>query len=106
MKQSSLMKAALIGGALSLTSMSAVAGTPDAAAQTFAQSVAAAQAEIDKAAKAGFEWRDSRKFLKKADAAAKAGDMAKANKLVAKAKAQGVLAQKQAKDQANPTWHF
>ena len=60
-----------------------------------------ATAEIDKAKAVGFEWRDSRKLLKEAEKAEKAGDHEKAMKLVNKARQQGIIAVAQAKEQAN-----
>lgn len=60
-----------------------------------------AVAEIDKAKAMGFEWRDSRKLLKKAEKALEDGDVEKANKLIAQAKEQGRDAQVQAKAQMN-----
>jgi hypothetical protein len=68
--------------------------------------VGQAVAELDKANATGFEWRDSRKFLKQADEAAKAGDYDKAMKLADKARAQGIAAQQQAQSQANAGPHF
>jgi hypothetical protein len=67
----------------------------------FEQSVKEATAEIDKAKAVGYEWRDSRKILKEAEKAEKAGDHEKAMKLVNKAKQQGIIAVVQAKEQAN-----
>ncbi len=65
-----------------------------------AQSAAtAAASEIDKAKSMGNEWRDSRKILKKAQKALDEGDTETANKLIAKAKKQGIDAQTQAKAQ-------
>lgn len=67
----------------------------------FEQSVKEATTEIDKAKAAGYEWRDSRKILKQAEKAEKAGDHEKALKLANKAKQQGIIAVAQAKQQAN-----
>ena len=69
--------------------------------------VAEANAAIKKAKSAGGEWRDSGKFLKKAEEAKKAGDMAKAMKLVKKAKFEGEMGfeQAQAQKKAGP-WLF
>ncbi|MCB1735490.1 MAG: hypothetical protein H6981_02185 [Gammaproteobacteria bacterium] len=113
MKQRSLKKAVLLGSALSLAALAGhsmasddAAPKVDPAAQAFAEASAAAEAEIKKAGSTGFEWRDTAKFLEDADKIAKEGDIGKAMKLVAKAKQQAELAQKQAADQANPTWHF
>jgi len=58
-----------------------------------------AQAEIDKAKSMGYEWRDSKKILDKAYKALDDGDVETANKLIAKAKKQGIDAQTQAKSQ-------
>ena len=58
-----------------------------------------ALAEIDKAKSMGYEWRDSKKILDKAHKALKNGDVKEANKLIAKAKKQGIDAQIQAKAQ-------
>ena len=60
-----------------------------------------ATAEIDKAKALGYEWRDSRKFLKKALQAEKDGDHKKAMKLANKARQQGIIAVSQANQQAN-----
>ena len=60
-----------------------------------------ASAEIDKAKVLGYEWRDSRKFLKKALKAEKDGDHKNAMKLANKARQQGIIAVSKAKLQAN-----
>lgn len=59
----------------------------------------AAEAARKKAASVGFEWRDTRKLLKKAAAAAESGDYAKAEKLAGEAKFQGEAAYAQAQEQ-------
>lgn len=66
-----------------------------------------AEASIKGAKSAGGEWRDSKKFLKKAAKAMKAGDMKKAIKLAKKAKAEGEMGKTQAMSQkdAGP-WLF
>lgn len=113
MKQHSLMQAVLLGSALSLATLSGVSCASNEAKSAanpemdkFSEAYAAAEAEVKKASASGFEWRDTGKFLKESAEAAKTGDYAKAMKLAAKAQDQAVLAQKQAEDQANPTWHF
>lgn len=66
-----------------------------------------AKASLKKAASVGSEWRDSGKFLKKAQAAAKAGDMEKALKLAKKAKDQGDMGAAQGESQKNAgPWLF
>lgn len=60
------------------------------------QAIARAKAALDKAASVGGEWRDSRKILKKAQAALKDGDEAKAVKLAKQAESQGELGYAQA----------
>ncbi len=74
----------------------------DAGAAEYQQAVTSATMALDKANSVGFEWRDSRKLLKKADAAAEGGDYDKAIKLAAAAELQGERAYQQAHDQANP----
>ena len=80
------------------------ASTPDestdASQVTAAQAISAAKEENAKARKMGAEWRDTGKLIKKAEAAMKAGDEAKAIKLADKARFQAVTAQKQAKFEA------
>ena len=61
----------------------------------------AVKAELKKARAVGNEWRDTGKLLKKAEKASKAGDHAKAEKLIAKARRQVQLALTQAASQAN-----
>lgn len=63
--------------------------------------ITVAKAEAKAAGKLGFEWRDTGKMIKEAEAALKAGDSAKALKLANKARMQGILGQRQAHDQAN-----
>jgi len=70
------------------------------AEQTAAQeAIAAAKASLKKAASVGGEWRDSKKVLKKAQAAYDKGDYAKAIKLANQAKRQGELGYKQAQEE-------
>lgn len=80
------------------------ASTPDESTEssqvTAAQAISAAKEENAKARKMGAEWRDTGKLIKKAEAAMKAGDEAKAIKLADKARFQAVTAQKQAKFEA------
>jgi len=71
------------------------------ASTSFDQAKKEAAAEIDKAKAAGFEWRDSRKILKKAEQAEKAGDHKKALKLANQAKKQGINAVAQSKTQTS-----
>ncbi len=68
---------------------------------SFDQAKKEAVAAIDKAKAAGYEWRDSRKILKKAEDAEKAGDHEKALKLANKAKKQGSDAVAQSKTQTS-----
>ena len=58
-----------------------------------------AESEINKAKAMGNEWRDSKKILEKANKALDDGDVETANKLIAKAKKQGIDAQTQAEAQ-------
>ncbi len=68
-----------------------------AQAGTYEEAVKEAKLSIDNAKALNYEWRDSRKFLKKADKLYKEGKTEKAMKLVKKAKMQGDLAVTQAK---------
>ena len=81
-------------------------GGADAAASKSA--IAAAEAAVKKAAKAGGEWRDSKKkFIKKAKAAASKGDHKKAVKLANKSKAEGEMGYTQAMAEKNAgPWVF
>jgi len=85
---------------LSLAAAMVLSGGGHAASQAdYHQAVAEAKASLKAAA--GNEWRDSGKLLKKADAAARAGDFDKAVKLAQAARLQGTMAQQQAVEQAN-----
>lgn len=75
---------------------------PQAASEKeFNDLVARAEQEIKLAAKTGFLWNNTEKFLEDAKAAQKQGDMKKAMSLAKKALDEAQLAQKQAKSQAN-----
>lgn len=83
-----------------------VESTPDAA--DFPTLIKQAKAAVKKAASAGGEWRDSGKFIKKAEAAFKAGKKDEAMKLAKKAKREGEMGYAQAaaqKGKAGP-WLF
>lgn len=60
-----------------------------------ASAIKSAHEENKKAKAVGYEWRDTGKMLKKAEAAAKKGDNEEAIKLANKAKTQATLAVKQ-----------
>ena len=77
-------------------------GSPDAAAAT--EAIAAAKAALKKAA--GNEWRDTGKFIKKAEKLASEGKIAEAVKLAKKAKSQAEMAVKQAEEQKNAGPHL
>lgn len=68
-------------------------------ATSFKTSYDAAEAARKKAASVGFEWRDTRKMLKKAKALADKGDFEKAQQLTEKARFQGDAAYAQAGQQ-------
>ncbi len=72
-----------------------------AQAGNYEEAVKEAEISINNAKAVNYEWRDSRKFLKKADKLYKEGKTDKAMKLVKKAKKQGELAVAQAKLYAN-----
>ncbi len=68
--------------------------------------ITAAEHETKRAAKAGFEWRDTGKLIKKAKAALKKGDYDTAVKLANKAKRQSSHALEQAQLAKNAGPHF
>jgi len=70
-------------------------------AGSYEDAVKDANSSIDKAKSSNYEWRDSRKILKKADELNKQGKSEEAMKLVAKAKNQGQLAVTQAESQSD-----
>lgn len=69
-------------------------------ANNFDDAVKQAGIELDKAKAANYEWRDSRKLLKKAEKLNAEGKTDKALKLVLKVKQQGQLAVAQAEQQS------
>lgn len=102
MKRITLVAAIALAGAFGLAGCHGdVKGDKAAGNSDYEAAVAAAKAEQKKAKKVGGEWRDIGKILKKADKAAKAGDMEKAMKLVKKATFQAKMGQQQAAEQAN-----
>jgi hypothetical protein len=83
------------------------AGSQQAGGQNeFNELVAKAEHEIKLAAKSGFLWSNTEKFLEDAKAAQQAGDMNKAMSLAKKALDEAQLAQQQAKTQANTKAHY
>jgi len=72
-------------------------------AGSYEDAVKDASASIDKAKAVNYEWRDSRKMLKKADKLNQEGKHEKAIKLVSKAQKQGELAVAQAELQSSVT---
>lgn len=79
------------------STMSAPVFAADSA--SFKAAFDSAQAARKRAAAEGFEWRDTRKLLKKASKAAKKGDFAKAEELAMQAKFQGEAAYAQSQEQ-------
>ncbi len=85
-----------------ITSICACLFAPvSAQAGDYEDAVKEANMSIDNAKAANYEWRDSRKMLKKADKLNKEGKTDKAIKLVNTAKNQGKLAVAQAEQQAS-----
>ncbi len=72
----------------------------------WSKQVATAEAGMKALKKKDALWRDTGKFLKKADKAYKAGDKKKANKLMKKVNSQIKLAGIQFEDQKNHKVHF
>jgi len=93
----------LVSVGLAFVTLSACAnnGTVTATQEDYNDTVAEAKKSLKTASKANYEWRDSGKILKKADKAAKAGNLFAATKLAKQVKNQGELALAQSKDQAN-----
>lgn len=76
-------------------------------AESAKAAIAAAKAAEKKAAKARGEWRDTKKTIKKAEAALAKKDYAKATKLANKAKFEGEMGEKQAMSEKNAKpWLF
>lgn len=94
----STKRCAAICLALAITGLSGQVLAADEA--SFKAAYEAAQAARKNAASVGFEWRDTKKMLKKAKSIAASGDYDKAEKLAMKAKHQGELGVQQSKDQA------
>lgn len=75
--------------------------------EDFSTLILQAENAISTANTVGGEWRDTHKFIKKAKAAAKKGNMEKAITLAKKAKKQGELGFKQANEEISATsWLF
>lgn len=102
MKKLSVLFAVLLATGCATTGGSSSEGAGD-----YDSVVAEAKAAIKKAKAAGGEWRDSGKFLKKAEAAKAKGDMKTALKMAKKARFQGKMGEAQAMGQkdAGP-WLF
>jgi uncharacterized OsmC-like protein len=94
------MKKIVVLSALTLTAASLI-GCASTPSSTFADESAGTVAVVKAAGKVGYEWRDTGKLIKDAEAAYNAGDKDKAAKLLKKAQEQGQIAQMQAKEQAN-----
>lgn len=111
MKQT-LMISLLVGslalaGCASWRSSGSSAGAAAApGGQSFDALAARAEEEIKLANKTGFLWTNTEKFLADAKEAQKAGDTDKAMTLAKKALDEAVLAQQQAKANANPQAKF
>ncbi len=86
-----------------LATTSACASSSTKSYSSYDEAAKDAIASIDKAKSANYEWRDSRKILKKAAALAKEGKTDEAIKMATKAKQQGDLAIAQAKLQSSVT---
>jgi len=90
-----MKKIAVLFAAAALT-LGACASGPVHNENDALSAITAAEHETNRAAKAGFEWRDTRKLIKKAQEALKKGDYDTAVKLANKAKRQSSNALKQA----------
>ncbi len=85
-----------VAAVLSLGLLAGCATTGDDAASAAEQAIADAKAANAEVAALGFEWRDTGKIIKEAEAALAAGDYDKALELANKALAQAETAQRQA----------
>ncbi len=101
-----MKKIAILFAAAALTLGACAASGPSYSQNDAQSAIAAAEQERQKAAKAGFEWRDTGKLIKKAKAALKKGDYATAVKLANKAKNQSVHALDQAQLAKTAGPHF
>jgi copper homeostasis protein CutC len=92
----------VLTGTFALAGCAGQTPAPQAAGEKdFKELVAQAEQEIKLAAKTGFLWNNTEKFLEDAKTAQAEGDMNKAMKLAKQALEEARLAQKQAKSQAN-----
>lgn len=91
----------ILTAAIALTLTACAGSGPTHTKNDATGAIAAAEHQTNRAAKKFYEWRDTRKIIKKAKKALKAGDYDKAVKLANKAKAQSTMALQQAKEQAN-----
>jgi len=85
--------------------LAACASGPKHTAGDAKGAIAAAEHETSRAAKKFYEWRDTKKLIKKAKAALKKKDYDKAVKLANKAKKQSTLALQQYNEQKNAGPH-
>lgn len=95
----------ILMAATALTLAACAASGPTHTANDAKGAIAAAEHETSRAAKKFYEWRDTKKIIKKAKKALKKGDFNKAVKLANKAKAQSTNALQQAHEQRNAGPH-
>lgn len=99
--------ASVLAGSFALAGCAGQTPAPQAGGEKeFNELVAKAEQEIKLAAKTGFLWTNTEKFLEDAKAAQKQGDMKKAMNLAQKALDEAQIAQQQAKSQANAKPNF
>ena len=91
----------VIAATVALSACATQSMESNASAADATQAIAAAKASAKKAAAVGYEWRDTGKIIKKAQADADKGDYNAAVKLANKAETQGELAVKQHAAQLN-----
>jgi len=92
--------------AVVLTLTACASSGPTHTANDAKGAIAAAEHQTKRAAKKFYEWRDTKKLIKKAKKALKKKDYDRAVKLANKAKAQSSMALQQAKEQANAGPHM
>jgi hypothetical protein len=91
----------LLSGCAQQETKSSAAPAPSDPAAAYEMALADANAAQKKAASVGGEWRDTGELIKKAEAAAKAGDYAAAKALADKAAFQYKAGYEQARSQKN-----
>ena len=107
-KKQYILEKQMIKKTLAIIAMVAISSTTMAASQEKQahKAVMAAMSANKAAKKVNYEWKNTAKLIKEAEAAAKKGKFGIAKKLAMQAQKQAEVAQKQAKDQASPSVRY